>query len=100
VRAQHLAQLTKMQPKDINIRIKWLGNPYSHTVLKCSLKLYLKVIGCSCYTCLPQNSPTAAQTVVKIVVAPGTPPMAQRLLTIATPKQSSTYTYMQTKGKS
>ena len=25
--------------------IKWLGNPYRHTVLKCSMKLYLKVIG-------------------------------------------------------
>src|SRR6185437_12742637 len=35
--------------------IKWLGNPYRHTVLKCSMKVYLKVIGCSCYTCLPQK---------------------------------------------
>src|SRR6185312_15702944 len=25
--------------------IKWLGNPYRHTVLKCSMKVYLKVIG-------------------------------------------------------
>ena len=25
--------------------IKWLGNPYRHTVLKGSMKLYLKVIG-------------------------------------------------------
>ena len=25
--------------------IKWLGNHYRHTVLKCSMKLYLKVIG-------------------------------------------------------
>ena len=43
---------------------------------------------CSCYTCLPQSSP-AAQTVVKMVAAPGTgtPPKDQRLLTIATPKQ-------------
>ena len=23
----------------------WLGNPYSYTVLKCSMKMYLKVIG-------------------------------------------------------
>ena len=23
----------------------WLGNPYRHTVLKCSMKMYLKVIG-------------------------------------------------------
>ena len=25
--------------------IKWLENPYRHTVLKCSMKMYLKVIG-------------------------------------------------------
>ena len=43
---------------------------------------------CSCYTCLPQSSPTA-QTALKTVAAPGigTPPKDQRLLTIATPKQ-------------
>ena len=39
---------------------------------------------CSCYTCLPQNSP-AAQIAVKTVAAPGTGtdalPVAQRLLT-------------------
>ena len=44
----------------------------------------------SCYTCLPQTVPTA-QTAQKMVAAPGTgtgaPPVAQRLLTIATPKQ-------------
>ena len=47
-----------------------------------------KVIGCSCYTCLPQTVP-AAQINLKMA-APGTgtgsPPVAQRLLTIATPK--------------
>ena len=26
------------------------------------MKLYLKVIGCSCYTCLPRTTPAAAQT--------------------------------------
>ena len=45
---------------------------------------------CSCYTCLPQTVP-AAQTALKMVAAPGTgtdaPPVAQCLLTIATPKQ-------------
>ena len=43
---------------------------------------------CSCYTCLPQSSPTA-QTAVKMVAAPGigTPSKDQCLLTIATPKQ-------------
>ena len=30
----------------INIKdIKWVGNPYRHTVLKCSMKMYLKMIG-------------------------------------------------------
>ena len=49
---------------------------------------------CSCYTCLPQSSP-AAQTTVKTVAAPGTgtPPKAQRLLTIATPKQGPAHTH-------
>ena len=67
----------------------WLGNPYRHTVLKCSMKVYLKVIGCSCYTCLPRTAPAAAQTGQK-TATPGTgtgaPPVAQRLLTITTPK--------------
>ena len=58
--------------------------------------IYLKVIGCSCYTCLPQSSPTA-QTARKM--APVTPRMDQRLLTIAMPKQVHIYTYMQTKEK-
>ena len=47
---------------------------------------------CSCYTCLPQSSPTA-QTALKM--APGTPQMDQRQLTNAMPNKSSTYTYMQ-----
>ena len=48
------------------------------------MKAYLKVIGCSCYTCLPRTAPAAAQTGQKMT-APGTgtgaPPVAQRLLT-------------------
>ena len=43
--ARHLAQLTKMQPKGHIKDIKWLGDPYRHTVLKCSMKMCLKVIG-------------------------------------------------------
>ena len=60
----------------------WLGNSYRHTVLKCSMKVYLKVIGCSCYTCLSQTIP-AAQTAQKMAPGTGTgaPPVAQRLLT-------------------
>ena len=54
------------------------------------MKLYLKVIGCSCYTCLPRTAPAAAQTDLKTDAAPGTdigsPPVAQRLLTNTWPK--------------
>ena len=90
-----------MQPQRIYIKdIKWLGSPYRHTVLKCSMKVYFKVIGCSCYTCLPQTVP-ATQTTLKMVSAPGTgtPPKDQRLLTIATQKQVHIYIYMQTRAK-
>ena len=64
------------------------------------MKLYLKVIGCSCYTCLPRTAPTA-QTAQKMAPGTGTgaPPVAQRLLTIATPKQVHIYTYMETRAK-
>ena len=65
------------------------------------MKLYLKVIGCSCYTCLPRTTPAAAQTGRKMAPGTGTgaPPVAQRLLTIAMPKQVHIYTYMQTRAK-
>jgi len=57
------------------------------------MKLYLKVIGCSCYTCLPRTAPAAAQTDLKMDAAPGTdtgsPQMDQRLLTNTWPKQST-----------
>ena len=43
---------------------------------------------CSCYTCLPQTAPAAAQTALRTVAAPGTgtPPKDQRLLTNTWPK--------------
>ena len=48
------------------------------------------MIGCSCYTCLPQTAPTTAQSAHKVVAALGTgtgaPPVAQRLLTNTWPK--------------
>ena len=54
------------------------------------MKMYLKVIGCSCYTCLPRTAPATAQTGRK-TAAPGTgtgaPQMDQRLLTNTWPKQ-------------
>ena len=53
------------------------------------MKLYLKVIGCSCYTFLPRTAQAAAQTAPKMA-APGTstgaPQMDQRLLTNTWPK--------------
>jgi hypothetical protein len=47
------------------------------------MKLYLKVIGGSCYTCLPRTLPAAARTAQKMA-APGIAPVARRLLTIVT----------------
>ena len=56
--------------------------------------MYSKVIGCSCYTCLPHTAPAAAQTGLKMNAAPGTitgaPQMDQRLLTNTWPKQGTT----------
>ena len=72
----------------------WLGNPYRHTLLKCSMKVYLKVIGCSCYTCLPCTAPTAAQTDLKVDASlgagTGAPQLDQRLLTNTWPKRCTT----------
>ena len=52
-------------------------------------EIVIKMIGCSCYTCLPRTAPAAAQTGQK-TAAPGTatgaPPVAQRLLTNTRPK--------------
>ena len=51
--------------------------------------IFKKVIGCSCYTCLPRTALAAAQTAPKMA-APGTgtgaPQMDQRLLTNTWPK--------------
>ena len=53
------------------------------------MKNVIKVIGGSCYTCLPRTAPAAAQSARK-TAAPGTgteaPQMDQRLLTITWPK--------------
>ena len=54
------------------------------------MKMYLKVIGCSCYTCLPRTAPAAAQTGQKMAApstGTGAPQMDQRLLTNTWPKQ-------------
>ena len=67
------------------------------------MKLYLKVIGCSCYTCLPRTVPTAAQSARK-TAAPGTdtgaPQMDQRLLTNTWPKQGTTISIQANTNKS
>ena len=51
------------------------------------MKVYLKVIGCSCYTCLPRIAP-ATQTAQKMAPGTGTeaPQMDQRLLMNTWPK--------------
>ena len=71
-------------------------------VILAFLKLFLllKLLRSSSYTCLSQTIP-AAQTAQKMAPGTGTgaPPVAQRLLTIATPKQVHIYTYMETRAK-
>ena len=53
--------------------------------------MYLKVMGCSCYTCLPRTALAAAQTARKTDLGTGTdteaPQTDQRLLTNTWPKQ-------------
>ena len=58
------------------------------------------MIGCSCYTCLPRTAP-AAHTAQKMAPGTGTdaPPVAQCLLTIATPKQVQHIHIHANKGK-
>ena len=57
--------------------------------IKMQYEIVLKVIGCSCYTCLPRTAPVVAQ-IGRKTAAPGTstgaPQMDQRLLTNTWPK--------------
>ena len=66
------------------------------------MKVYLKVIGCSCYTCLPRTAPAAAQTALKMALGTGTeaPQMGQRLLTNTWPKQCTTISIQANTNKS
>ena len=54
-------------------------------------EIVFKMIGCSCYTCLPRTALAAAQTARKTAAAPstgtGAPQKDQRLLTNTWPKQ-------------
>ena len=54
------------------------------------MKIVFKVMGCSCYTCLPRTAPAATQTGQKMAPGTGTDasPVAQRLLTNTWPKTS------------
>ena len=67
------------------------------------MKVYLIVIGCSCYTCLPRTAPAAAKSGQK-TAAPGTgtgaPPVAQRLLTNTWPKRGTTISIQANNNKS
>ena len=64
-------------------------------------EIVIKVIGCSCYTCLPRTAPAAAQSARK-TAAPGTdtgaPQMDQRLLTITWPKTVHNINIQSNKG--
>ena len=64
-------------------------------------EIVFKVIGCSCYTCLPRTALAAAQTVQKTDLGTGTdaPPVAQRLLTSTWPKTSLVQNIQANKGK-
>ena len=64
-------------------------------------EIVFKVMGCSCYTCLPRTAPAAAQTAQKMDLGTGTdaPPVAQRLLTNTWPKTSPAQYIQANKGK-
>ena len=59
--------------------------------IKMQYEIVFKVMGCSCYICLPRTAPAAAQSARK-TAAPGTgaPPVARRLLTNTWPKRGTT----------
>ena len=79
-----------MQPKGIYKGYKLARKSLKAYSIKMQYAIVIKVIGCSCYTCLPRTAPAAAQTGQK-TAAPGTgtgaPQMDQRLLTNTWPKQ-------------
>ena len=55
-------------------------------------EIVFKMIGCSCYTCLPRTSPAAAQSARKTAAlgtGTGAPPVTQRLLTTHGQKQGT-----------
>ena len=57
-------------------------------------EMVFKVIGCSCYTCLPRTAPAAAQTSRKTAAlgtGTGAPPVDQRLLMNTWPETRQQY---------
>ena len=81
-----------MQPKGYIKDIKWLGKSLKAYSIKMQYEIVIKDDRwCSCYTCLPQTVPAAAQTDLKMNAAPrtgtGAPQMDQRLLMNTWPKQ-------------
>ena len=78
-----------MQPKGIFKGYKVARKSLKAYSIKMQYEIVFKVMGCSCYTCLPRTAPAAAQTDPK-TAAPGTgtgaPQMDQRLLTNTWPK--------------
>ena len=71
--------------------IKWLGKSLQAYSIKMQYEIVIKGDRwCSCYTCLPQTTPATTQTGLKMAApstGTGAPPVAQRLLTFATPKR-------------
>ena len=64
-------------------------------------EIVFKVIGCSCYTCLPRTALAAAQTARKMAapgIGTGAPQMDQRLLTITWPKTVHNINIQSNKG--
>ena len=56
-------------------------------------EIVFKMIGCSCYTCLPRTAPPTAQNGQKTAApdtSTGAPQMDQRLLTNTWPKRGTT----------
>ena len=67
------------------------------------MKLYLKMIGCSCYTCLTRTAPAAAQSGQKMAAlgtGTGAPQMDHRLLTNTWPKARHTISIQANTNKS
>ena len=80
-----------MQPKGIYKGYKVARKSLKAYSIKMQYEIVFKVIGCSCYTCLPRTAPAAAQSARKTAPAPstgtGAPQKDQRLLTNTWPKQ-------------